>query len=536
MKYLYNHQGKEVQVEIIGESAKFLQLRLIEADGTIQEFRKKKPLTLEPIIESEESPIPFNQWKTEPFQHQKEFLEWASHKSKFLLLDEPGLGKTKQALDLISNRINAGQIKRALIVCCIGQLQYSWLKEIGKHTNLKGYILGTRPAKKNSTATKIGSNEDKLFDLKNATAPILICNIEMLRNKPILEQLHLMVAKGELGQVVVDEIHKCKNARTSQQAAGLFSLHPNYKLGLTGTPIVNSPIDVYDIANWLGEERRSMSDFKAMYCVMGGFKDKEVVGYQNLDELSSRMSAYSLRRRKAECLDLPEKTCLTLPIELTPGQKLLYKEVLKDIRDRAEDILINPDPMSRFVGLRKVTSCPIEVQESFNPYDCAKAMEMLRLVQEQIANGQKVVIYTWFVFTLHYINTFLQNNGIKPALIYGEMPLEARVANQDAFLYNPECQVMVGNYQSMGTGIELTSASLVLEYELPFTEADEIQGQDRCHRIGQSLPLTCIRLISKNTVDERLEEIIQLKSDLAREVVTPLSMKSIIERTLQVDF
>lgn len=536
MKYLYTLKGTEIEVEVIKESSKFLTLRWIHEDGQVEEFRKKKPLNLTPIQESEESTVPFNTWITTPFQHQVEFLEWASHRSKFLLLDEPGLGKTKQALDLIMNRIQAGQIKRALIVCCVNQLQYSWFREVKKHTNLKGYILGTRPAKKNSTATKIGSGEDKLFDLKHATADILICNVESLRNKDILAQLQLMVAKKEIGQIVVDEIHKCKSASSSKMAAGLFSLHPNYKLGLTGTPIVNTPLDVFDINSWLGQELRSLSDFKAAYCIMGGFRDKEVVGYQNLDDLANRMQAFSLRRLKQDCVDLPPKNVDTLYIELSPAQKALYKECLKDIRDRAEDILTLPNPMSRFLGLRKVTSCPNEVQPSYNPYDCAKAEEVLRIVQEAIANNQKVVIYTWFVFTLKYLNTYLQNHGIQPALIYGEMDLASRDANRQAFQLNPDCKVIIGNYPSMGTGIELTAASIVLEYELPWTEADEIQAQDRCHRIGQTGSLTCLRLICKDTVDERVEDIIKLKSDLAAEVVDTLTMKDIIEKTLHVDF
>lgn len=535
MKYLFKLKSSEIQVEVIGESAKFLTLRYIHPDGEVEEFRKKKPVELTPIPESEDSPVPFDKWKTEPFQHQVDFLNWASHKSKCLLLDEPGLGKTKQALDLIVNRINAGQIKRALIVCCVGQLQYTWLREVSKHTDLKGYILGTRPAKKNSIATKIGSNQDKLFDLKNVKSTILICNIEMLRDQAIQDQLHLMIAKGDIGQIVVDEIHKCTNGN-SRQGSGLYSLHPNYKLGLTGTPIVNSPLDVYTISNWLGVELRNLSDFKATYCVMGGFRDKEVVGYQNLQDLSRRMSEYSLRRKKEECLDLPAKVCMIQDIEITPGQKSLYKEVLKDIRDRVEDIEVLPEPMSRFVGLRKVTGCPIEVLPTHNPYDCAKAMELLRLIEEQLANGHKVVVYTWYVFTLKYLNTLLQQYGIQPALIYGEMPVELRVANERAFQTNPECKVVIGNYQSMGTGIELTAASMVIEYELPWTEADEIQGQDRCHRIGQTNSLTCIRLICKDTVDERVQEVVTMKSEIAHQVVTPLSMRSIIEKTLHVDF
>lgn len=531
MKYSFTNQNGTHIVEIVQESDKFLTLRIIHEDGSIETFRKKKPVDLIPLPE-ETGPIPvFDYWITEPYQHQKDFLNFAAQHHHFLLRDKPGLGKTKQSLDLIMNRKRQGQIKRALIVCCIGGLQYNWLREVKKHTDLKGYILGTRPTNKSGTVTHIGSNADKLYDLKNAKSDILICNIEMLRNRDIVSQLQLMIGRGDIGQIVVDEVHKCKNTKAAQ-TAGLFSLHPPYKLGLTGTPIINSPMDIYGLAVWMGHERRSLSRYRADYCVMGGFKNKEIVGYYNLEHLSQQLDAWSLMRTKEECLDLPAKTIKTTFVELTPNQKNLYREILKDIRDRKEDIMAMPSPMGRFVGLRKVTGCPSEVQESYNPEDCAKAQELLRIIEESLANNQKVVVYTWFVFTLKYLNMLLQKQGIMPALIYGEMGLEERNQNEQAFQHNPDCRVIIGNYQTMGTGIELTAASVAVEYEQPWTAADEEQAQDRCHRIGQTKNLTCIRLLSLDTVDERVNDIVEMKADLANAVDGRARLAAIVEKTL----
>lgn len=518
MRY-YLKLGKEtLEVEIVQESEKFLTFRTINEDGSIKEFRKKKPVSDLIPIEKKETEIPnFNKWITEPFKHQIEFLKYSQTHDCFLLRDDPGLGKTKQALDLIYNRIESNQIKSALIVCGIGGLQYNWLREIRKHTNLKGYIIGTRAANKLGTSTRIGSNSDKLKDLQTIKADIYIINIEALRNKEIVAQLQLMIARQQIGQVVVDEVHKCKNPK-ALQTAGLFSLHPPYKLGLTGTPIINSPLDIYGIAVWMGQERRSLTRFRESYCVMGGFRDKEVIGYQNLDDLAARLSTWSLYRKKEECVDLPSKVVSTVPIELSSSQIKLYNEVLKDIRDRSEEILTSPSPMGRFVGLRKVTGCPSEVDNTFNPYDCTKAQEMIRLVQETIENSGKVVIFTWHVFTLLYLNNYLQAAGIRPALIYGDLSLEERNINEQAFQLNPDCKVIIGNYQTMGTGIELTAASLVIEYELPWTAADERQAQDRCNRIGSSHSLNCIRLVGLNTVDERVEEMVNQKEELSTTV------------------
>lgn len=519
MRYLFKNKNGEHVVEIIQESDKFYTLRVIREDGAYEECRAKKDAPLIPIPEVEgEAPV-FDYWVTTPYQHQIDFLKYAETHRNFLLRDKPGLGKTKQALDLIMNRKRCGQIKRALIVCCIGGLQYNWQREVKKHTDLRGYILGTRPVRKNSLTTCIGSTKDKLYDLKTVTADILICNIEALRNKELVSQLQLMIGRGDIGQIVVDEVHKCKNGKAAQ-TAGLFSLHPDYKMGLTGTPFINSPLDIYALSVWMGHERRPMSRFKADYCIMGGFKNKDVVGYQNLGHLAKQLDTWSLMRTKEQCLDLPSKIFKTSVVDMVPTQKSLYREVLKDIRDRVEDIMALPTPMGRFVGLRKATGCPIEVLDTFVPEECAKFQELLRIIQLATDNNQKVVVYTWHVFTLQYLNTLLCRNGIQPAVIFGQMSLEARNMNEQAFQLNPDCKVILGNYQTMGTGIELTAAEYVVEYEQPWTAADEDQAIDRSHRIGQTKTLTCIKLISLNSVDERVDDIIELKRNLAMELET----------------
>lgn len=545
MRYTFKNKNGTHLCEIVQESEKNYTVRIIRSDGADETCRINKNVELTPVPEFEGVAPVFDFWITKPYQHQIDFLNYAATHRNILLRDKPGLGKTKQALDLIMNRKRCGQIKKALIVCCVGGLQYNWLREVKKHTDLKGYILGTRPVRKNSLSTCIGSGADKLFDLKNTSADILICNIEAMRGKEFVAQLQLMIGRGELGQVVVDEVHKCKNGGAAQ-TRGLFALHPDYKLGLTGTPIINSPMDIYDLSVWMGQERRPASRFKADYCILGGFKNRDIVGYQNLNHLAAQLSTWSLMRTKEECLDLPAKVFKTSVLDMVPAQKGLYKEVLKDIRDRVEDIMALPTPMGRFVGLRKTTGCPVAVLDTFAEEECAKMQELLRIVSEATENGQKVVIFTWHVFTLHYVNAMLYKYRHQPALIYGDMSLESRNANEQAFQNNPDCKIIIGNYQTMGTGIELTAASIVVEYEQPWTAADEDQAIDRCHRIGQTKSLTCIKLISLNTVDERVDEIVELKRCLASEIdkggdvvdadISPEKMADIVRRTLAAAF
>ncbi len=539
----FDYKGEPV--EIIGKTTKEYELYRYKGrpkHAWVPRYENQSEVTLTPIpeevLEPDADTVNFTTWKTEPYEHQKAFLRFSESHAQMLLLDQPGLGKTKQSLDLIANRIIAGQIRKALIIVGVSGLQYNWQNEVKKHTDLVGYILGTRPVGKSGLQTKIGSGKDKVDDvnrLKKMAAQVIITNIESLRNAAIVEALKQQVQDGIIGMVVVDEVHKCKNPK-AKQTEGLLELDTHYKLGLTGTPIVNSPLDLYAMMKWLNRTVPPKTYFEAKYCIKGGFEDREVIGYKNLDDLAFDFHCWTLRRTKKECLDLPEKTIQTYYVDLLPEQKKLYKEIQKDLRERSAEILAAASPMGQLVGLKKATGCPPRVMESFPPEACAKLESLLDIVEEVIASGQKIVIFCYHVFTIEYLNWALRKHGYNPALIYGAISNEIRDANENAFQTIPECNIILGNYQTMGTGINLTASSTIVEYELPWTAADEEQAQDRCHRIGQFNPVNVIRLVTRGTYDVVNEEIVDGKYELS-ETITESSKKvqqAIVNRVLNM--
>lgn len=527
----FDYKGEPV--EVIGKTTREYELYRYKGrpkHAWVPRYENQTEVTLTPIpeevIEPDADTVNFTTWKTEPYEHQKAFLKFSESHAQMLLLDQPGLGKTKQSLDLIANRILAGQIRKALIIVGVSGLQYNWQNEVKKHTDLVGYILGTRPVGKSGLQTKIGSGKDKVDDvnrLKKMAAQVIITNIESLRNSAIVEALKQQVQDGVIGMVVVDEVHKCKNPK-AKQTEGLLELDTHYKLGLTGTPIVNSPLDLYAMMKWLNRTVPPKTYFEAKYCIKGGFEDREVIGYKNLDDLAFDFHCWTLRRTKKECLDLPEKTVQTYYVDLLPEQKKLYKEIQKDLRERSAEIMAAASPMGQLVGLKKATGCPPRVMESFPPEACAKLESLLDIVEEVIASEQKVVIFCYHVFTIEYLNWALRKHGYNPALIYGAISNEVREANANAFQTIPECNIILGNYQTMGTGINLTASSTIVEYELPWTAADEEQAQDRCHRIGQFNPVNIIRLVTRGTYDVVNEEIVDGKYELS-ETITESSKK-----------
>lgn len=527
----FDYKGEPV--EIIDKTTKEYELYRYKGrpkHAWVPRYENQSEVTLTPIpeevIEPDADTVNFTIWKTEPYEHQKAFLKFSESHAQMLLLDQPGLGKTKQSLDLIANRILAGQIRKALIIVGVSGLQYNWQNEVKKHTDLVGYILGTRPVGKSGLQTKIGSGKDKVDDvnrLKKMAAQVIITNIESLRNSAIVEALKQQVQDGIIGMVVVDEVHKCKNPK-AKQTEGLLELDTHYKLGLTGTPIVNSPLDLYAMMKWLNRTVPPKTYFEAKYCVKGGFEDREVIGYKNLDDLAFDFHCWTLRRTKKECLDLPEKTIQTYYVDLLSEQKKLYKEIQKDLRERSAEIMAAASPMGQLVGLKKATGCPPRVMESFPPEACAKLEALLDIIEEVIASEQKLVIFCYHVFTIEYLNWALRKHGYNPALIYGAIDTEVREANVHAFQTVPECNIILGNYQTMGTGINLTASSTIVEYELPWTAADEEQAQDRCHRIGQFNPVNVIRLVTRGTYDIVNEEIVDGKYELS-ETITESSKK-----------
>jgi SWI/SNF-related matrix-associated actin-dependent regulator 1 of chromatin subfamily A len=522
----YTYEGEPV--EVISQTT--MEYELYRYKGRpkhayVPRFKEGQEIPLIPVMEDKIEPdadkLDFTFWKTNPYEHQKEFLKYSQSHAQMLLLDEPGLGKTKQSLDLIANRIKAGQIQKALIIVGVSSLQYNWLNEVKKHTNLSGYILGTRAVGKSGLQTKIGSGRDKVDDvnrLKKMNAQVVITNIESLRNDAIITGLMSQINDKVLGMVVVDEVHKCKNPK-AKQTKGLLSLNTHYKLGLTGTPIVNSPVDLFAMMLWLGRTVPPKTYFEAKYCIKGGFQNKQITGFKNTDDLSRDLNCWSLRRTKDECLDLPEKTVQTIHFDMLPEQARLYKEIQKDLRERSAEIMASASPMGQLVGLKKATGCPPRVMETFPPEACAKLEALLDIVEEVIAAGQKIVIFCYHVFTLEYLNWVLRKHKYNPALVYGAIDTQVREANVQAFQNIPECNIILGNYQTLGTGFNLTASSTIVEYELPWTSADEIQAQDRCHRIGQHHPVNIIRLVTNHSYDIINEEIVDNKEMLADSII-----------------
>lgn len=450
------------------------------------------------------------QFKTKPYDYQMESFKYAEEHTRFLLGDEQGLGKTKQAIDIAAARKH--QFKHCLIVCGVNSLKFNWMKEVSIHSNENAHILGTR-LKKRGDGLKEGSVKERLQDLTEGRDEFfLITNIETLRNKDIQAQLEKMTEDGTIGMTIIDEIHKAKNAQSSQGKA-IHKLKSYYKMALTGTVLMNQPTDLYNVLKWLGEEQKAFYSFRNHYCVMGGYGGYEVVGYKNLDELQRRLEKVQLRRKKEDVLDLPPKVRVTDYVEMTGKQAKLYKDIKQEIISQIDDIKLDPNPLSQLIRLRQVTGHPASLDKDVT--ESAKMERMYDLVEENVSAGRKTIIFSnWTKMTGPAMEKLKEFN---PAIITGNT--KDRQAEVEKFQNDESCKVIVGTIGAMGTGLTLTAASNVIFLDKPWNMANTEQAEDRAHRIGTKGTVVITTLVAKNSIDERIEDLVHKKGKMADALV-----------------
>ena len=460
------------------------------------------------------------EFKTKPFSHQLEGVEYGLRYNRWFLGDEQGLGKSKQVIDIaVARKIMYGY-KFCLIVCGVNTLKWNWVNEIHTHSNEDVYILGQR---RKGTKIIIGSTKDKLEDLKlmyNMGEPhpyFIITNIESFRDKDIADTISDLCKKGIIGMCAADEMHKMKNP-TAQQTKGFLKCLPDCRIGMTGTPLMNSPMDLYVILKWLGYESHAFYSFKQHYCVMGGYGGYEIVGYKNLDQLTSQVREIMLRRLKKDVLDLPEKIYVDDIVEMEGKQAIMYKEVEAGLKaDYINGDIDLTNPLSALIRLRQTTGYPGILSDEIT--ESAKLDRMEEIVENCISNNEKVIIFSNWTQMTDAICNKLKSVGYKVGVITGETPDISRQEIVDVFQNSSDLKVLVGTIGAMGTGLTLTEATTVIFLDEPWNKALFDQAVDRAHRIGQKNNITIYSIMCKDTIDERIHNLIYKKGAMSDAII-----------------
>lgn len=465
------------------------------------------------------------EFKTKPFAHQIDGVRFGLNKKKFLLCDDQGLGKTKQIIDFVGCLEKTDTINKVLIVCGVNSLKYNWQSEISIHSEEKGWVLGTRFRKTTGKAYE-GSTKNKLEDLDNLPdCRYIITNIETLRagaekisktkyHFPIAEKLQELCKNGTISVIAFDECHKSKEP-TSLQSRAMINVTAKYMVAMSGTPLMNNPLDLYFPMKWLGYENHSFYQFKQHYCTLGGWGGSQVVGYKNLEEIRAMMDSIMLRRLKTEVLDLPEKIRKIEYVDMTPKQKQIYKEVYNGVMSDLQKIKFSNNPLSMMIRLRQATGWTGIISNTVQ--ESAKMERMIELVHEIVTSGQKAIIFSNWESMTEVARDKLKSYN--PAYITGATKADERMKEVERFQNDSKCKVIIGTIGAMGTGLTLTAAQNVIFLDSPWNMALKAQAEDRAHRIGTKGTVFIITLCCRDTIDERIEELVEKKGQIADALV-----------------
>ena len=485
------------------------------------------------------------------FNHQIDFLKYAIDRqnrglrSGFLLADQPGAGKTLEVTNLaLYNRKHRGA-KHCLVVCCVNSAKYNWKEDIVKHTNGQEvpYILGARLRRDKITERYDEGSASKLKDLEvghmygKEEYPelpyFLIVNIEAFRYRvkksyPFSDKIINWINRGLIDMVVLDEIHRnCSSSSTQGQQ--VLRVKKNSKMPvewipMTGTPITSQPTDVFlplrltDV-----HQSNAFSTWKNTFCIFGGFGDKEIIAYKNIPLLKQMLEPNMLRRLKKDILDLPPKIRHTEFVENTSYQSKLYKKLEEEMIEDKEEILSSMNPLVRFLKLRQVNGSPELIDDSISVDDNyasknAKLGRLMELIDDIVANGEKVVVFSNWVEPLRTLYKFISKK-YKTCCYTGTMAQDVRQKHKDAFINNPSYSVMLGTVGALGVSHTLTVARNIIFYDEPWNPSDIEQCEDRCHRPGTTQSVNIYTIITRDTVDERVHDIISRKEGIANYIV-----------------
>lgn len=359
-------------------------------------------------------------FKTKPLPHQIEAFNYGLKRHQLLLCDEQGLGKTKESIDITVNK--KAELNKVLVVCGVNSVRFNWAQEISIHSNEKSIILG--------------NENDVLADLErwlNDDTYFGIINIEKLRKTEIISKISEYVKSQKIGGVIVDEVHKIKNPKTQQGKAVANNLRDaKFKIGLTGTPITNNPLDLWNILNWLGATRDNYFAFRNKYVILGGWEGKQVMGFKNLNNLNADLQQIMLRRTKNDVIDLPPKIYKNEYIELSTQETKEYKEqqnhismIIKKIEDENGDIKEKevPNILGLLIRLREATS-------GINSSVKSKIERLVELyTEEYLPLKRKIIVFTNFTETVKDVVDSLAEYN--PLFVTGNVSLEERQQKVD---------------------------------------------------------------------------------------------------------
>jgi len=454
--------------------------------------------------------------KANPYQHQKIAFNFALQKLEeqgcAALLMDMGLGKSLTSIAITGQLFNDKKIERVLVICPTSIIGV-WLEEFKKFADFDyciEAIIGTTMSKR----------KDKLKLLCHKIGlKVAIINYEATWRM----EKELNTYKPDI--IICDESQKIKNPSASQsKTIHRLGVKAKYKIILTGTPVQNSPMDVFSQWKFLDPNIFGLSfyAFRNHYAVMGGYYNHQILRYKNMDELTSKAHSVAYRITKEEALDLPEQIFLNRYCELEPTARKIYDTVVKESYAELMDGEITAtNVLTKLMRLSQIAGGHVKDDEGRMQVISKSKLNELKDIMEDVIidNKKKLVIFARFIPEIESIKSLAREMDIRYSYITGEIKTEERSEMCSKFQNDNNIKLFIAQIQTAGLGITLTAADTAVFYSLDFNYANYSQAIARTHRIGQKNTCTYINLIATETVDEKILKALESKQDIAKNVV-----------------
>ncbi|MDI3534943.1 MAG: hypothetical protein PWQ82_1308 [Thermosediminibacterales bacterium] len=472
----------------------------IKGDGIYNQL--KEDISRQKLVESVDVP---EEVKNVLRKYQLQGYYWLKFLNKYrfggILADDMGLGKTIQALTLLKSVSN----NKPSLVVCPRTLIYNWAGEIEKFFPKTKYLVyHGSPDERAEMRKKFNEHEIIITSYDTVSRDI---------NK---------LSKFGFNYCVLDEAQHIKNHKT-RRSKNLKKINADYRLALTGTPLENSVSELWSVFDFLmSGYLGSYNEFSRRYLTPINKKNDK----SKLVELKQRVAPFILRRTKNEVLrELPEKVELINKVYMTKLQEDTYKTILEQVRTDLfktinekgfEKARINV--LAALTKLRMACNHPRLVLNSVDEKTTSGKIEgLMEIVEETIAGGHKIIIFSQFVKMLKIIEEQFKQTGLKYEYLDGST--RNRMERVRRFNEDETVKAFLISLKAGGTGLNLTSADIVIHVDPWWNPMVERQATDRAHRIGQEKKVMVYKLITAGSIEEKMLKLQEKKNNLFKAVV-----------------
>lgn len=470
------------------------------------------------------------------WKHQEHGASRGADEGNLAVLFEIGTGKSRTAIEILRRLCSREKrLLRTLIVSPKITLT-NWKREICEYSKIHPmdvHVLVGPGAKRFKTFIEQVQHEDRLSKPK-----VFITNYEGLMMLKLFDAIKEWAPEVIIG----DEIHRIKNPK-SKRGKKLLELRDNarFAYGLTGTPILNSPMDVFNIYKFIDKGETFGTNFfkfrshwfvddNAAWAGNQGYYPKFVPREELYADFSAKINKKSVKALKAECLDLPPFIRQEITVELSPEQKKLYDEMKRDYVAYIDQLEQSGEPLTVVANLA-ITKA-LRLQQIITGYAKTETgeiykiksnprLEALREFLEDHAENHKIIV--WSVFHENYedIANTCKKLNLGYAELHGKVNQKERDNNIDRFNNDEDCRVLIANQAAGGIGINLVSSSIAVFYSKNFSYEQDIQAEGRNYRGGSHIhdKVTRYDIVAEGTIDEVINEALKNKKDLAETIL-----------------